>query len=82
MILGESGKTVGKFTQINTKPGEAEEEDKVVKEEGGATEGLINHAKIVTDFLLKAVRQSLNYVFVHMRCPLKTQSHQLQLHCS
>lgn len=31
---------------------------------GGATEGLINHSCIAIDFLLKAVSQTLNYVFV------------------
>lgn len=44
MIWGDGVKMVGKCTQINTKPGEGEEEDKVVREEVGATEGLINHA--------------------------------------
>lgn len=50
----------------------------MVKEEGGATGGLINHASIVIDFLLKAACQTLNYVFVHMQCWLKAH-HQLQL---
>lgn len=45
----------------------------MVREEGGATEGLINHAWIVIDFLLKGACQTLNYVFVHMRCPLKAR---------
>lgn len=80
--LGDGGKKGGECTQINRKPGEGEEEDKVVREEGGATVGLINHASIVIDFLFRAVHQTLNYVFVHMRCPLKAQSHQLQWRCS
>lgn len=36
--------------------------------EGGAAEGLINHSCIVIDFLLKAVSQTLNYVFVCVCC--------------
>lgn len=36
----------------------------MVSAEGGAIEGLINHSCIVIDFLLKAVSQTLNYVFV------------------
>lgn len=71
---GGGGKeTVGKCTQINRKLGEGEGEDKVVREEGGATEGLINHAQIVIDFLLKALRQTLNYVFVRMRCSFESR---------
>lgn len=39
----------------------------MVSAEGGAIEGLINHSCIVIDFLLKAVSQTLNYVFVCVR---------------
>lgn len=39
--------------------------------EGGATEGLINHSCIVIDFLLKAVSQTLNYVFVCVCCSVR-----------
>lgn len=38
----------------------------MVRGEGGAIEGLINHPCIVIDFLLKAVSQTLNYVFVRV----------------
>lgn len=51
--------------------------------EGGAAEGLINHSCIVIDFLLKAVSQTLNYVFVCVCCSVlagSTESSITDLH--
>lgn len=42
--------------------GVAKGEWKVVSRKGGTMERLINHSCIVIDFLLKGVRQTLNYV--------------------
>lgn len=70
--------------------GVEEREWKVVRGEGGAREGLINHSCIVIDFLLQGVSQTLNYVFFptclcmcgDVYLLYSAQSHQLRSHTS